>query len=158
MSGRKVYQGSCAQTSWFRGSRLSVVLIWGVLVTLTLSSAAEAGKHHTHERWQKTYRIRRGAGWHARMDMRQWHQGRWMQTWHAHRYGWWWLAGATWVLYSTPVYPYPDPATVPLLITETPGYPPPVPPGISPASRYFCPGLGFYPVVLRCPVYWQVVP
>ena len=42
-----------------------------------------------------------------------WHGGHWVHGFHHGRDGWWWVVGPTWYFYPAPVYPYPDPYSVP---------------------------------------------
>lgn len=114
-------------------------------------------------RWHATY--------HYHYEPARWRAGHWVQTWHGGRYGWWWLVGTTWLLYPTPVYPYPDPVAEPVYMiddtvttTPAPAAPAPPPPAASASPApgqawYYCDAAkGYYPYVPTCPSGWQTVP
>lgn len=103
-------------------------------------------------------------------DFVRWRGGRWHHGRHDGRLGWWWVVGGVWYLYSSPVYPYPDPYQPPVVMVEQPASavaspvyaPPPVPTAAAPASVqywYYCENpAGYYPYVPQCPSAWQKVP
>ncbi|NNM51074.1 MAG: hypothetical protein HKM02_02465 [Pseudomonadales bacterium] len=107
---------------------------------------------HDHRRWN-------GDRWHLRMGDEHWRHGRWLQSWHGGRYGWWWQVGGSWLLYNTPVYPYP--MTAPIVVIA----PPPqtaIAPGALPpppaSTWYYCQQpQGYYPYIPSCPSGWQPV-
>lgn len=91
----------------------------------------------------------------------RWRGGHWARTWHDGRFGWWWWTGGTWLLYSTPVYPYPDAYQEPLYIVEDPldESQPDSDDTASPPARYYCDSpRGWYPAIPACPSGWQTVP
>lgn len=150
------------------------------LLGIGLAPAAQADPYHhggyRGGHWATGYHFRY---WHY--DPVGWRGGRWMQTWHGGRYGWWWSVGGVWMLYSAPVYPYPDPGYAPTYVIEDdpgtmvapapasqPAPPPPAPqapaqaqqmPAPQPQVWYYCNSpQGYYPYVQACPTGWQTVP
>ncbi len=90
-------------------------------------------------------------------DWHRWQTGRWEHGRHDGRLGWWWVIGAAWYFYPTPIYPYPNPwePTVTPLSPLADGalLPPPT------QYWYYCPSSRtYYPYVGTCPVGWQKVP
>jgi hypothetical protein len=70
--------------------------------------------------------------------------------------GWWWIVAGAWYFYPEPVYPYPDPYTPPVIVTQSP-----LQPAEPPAAQfwYFCAAAnGYYPYVSSCPSGWETVP
>lgn len=130
-----------------------------LLATATVAGTAQARPYYGH-RW--------AAGYHYyHYDPVRWRGGYWAQTWHGGRYGWWWWAGGAWVLYSAPIYPYPDADLAPLYVVEDQAPPPPMteaapanpPPQAQPQVRYYCPSpQGYYPQIPACPAGWQTLP
>lgn len=129
------------------------LLIASAVMTLLgtgLTSAAYAGPHGHHGP---------AGAYHSRYEPGRWHDGHWAQTWHGGRYGWWWLAGTTWLLYSTPVYPYPE--TEPVYVIDDDAATPAPATAETPAAQvwYYCSAVdGYYPAVPDCPSGWQTVP
>jgi hypothetical protein len=65
-------------------------------------------------------------------DFDRWHGGHWYNGPHEGRPGWWWVIGDSWYYYPAPVYPYPDPYALPVVVAP-PGPPPGAPPpGVAP--------------------------
>lgn len=60
-------------------------------------------------------------------DMDRWRGGHWFHGPHAGRDGWWWVIDGGWYFYPAPVYPYPDPYALPMVV------PPPGPPPVAAA-------------------------
>lgn len=56
-------------------------------------------------------------------DWDRWRGGRWLHGRHAGREGWWWVIGGSWYFYPAPVYPYPDPYALPVIVAPPPGPP-----------------------------------
>lgn len=111
------------------------------------------------------YGHRWAPGYHFHYDAGRWRGGHWVQGWHGGHYGWWWLVGASWLLYPSPVYPYPDPDVAPAYVIDDTmvAAAPPVqqaaPPPPAPSVWYYCPSAqGYYPYVPACPTGWQTVP
>jgi hypothetical protein len=78
-------------------------------------------------------------------DFDRWHGGHWFHGGHGGRDGWWWVIGDSWYYYPAPVYPYPDPYALPMVVVPPappPGGPPPVaqaaPPAPPPANAPYC--------------------
>jgi len=121
------------------------------LAGVAIAPAAVAGPYGRH--WGEAY--------HFHYDAAGWRGGRWVQSWHGGRYGWWWLVGASWLLYPGPVYPYPSPDAEPVyVINDTPAAVQAVPAAPAPAQVwYYCrQPQGYYPYVPACPSGWQTVP
>lgn len=144
---------------------------------LPLSAHADYGRHrdwHDGHRWHGDIRV-----FHER-DMGHWQTGYWHRGRHAGRFGWWWVVGGAWYLYSAPVYPYPDPYLPPIVVQQSaPVYveqprqvvpqvvaPPaapvaqPLPPPVAVSQYwYYCKKpQGYYPYVPECKVPWDKVP
>ncbi len=88
-------------------------------------------------------------------DYDHWRGGRWFNGFHDGRSGWWWIVDDGWYFYPTPVYPYPDPYTPPMVVTT----PVPVAPvGVPPSYVYYCKRpAGYYPYVAQCFGHWHRV-
>jgi hypothetical protein len=70
--------------------------------------------------------------------------------------GWWWVVAGTWYFYPWPVYPYPDPYTPPVIVTQPSAQPVAPPPA---QFWYFCTSSNsYYPYVSSCPDGWKAVP
>jgi hypothetical protein len=54
-------------------------------------------------------------------DWNRWRGGRWYHGPHSGREGWWWVIGGSWYFYATPIYPYPDPGALPIIVAPPPG-------------------------------------
>ena len=101
-----------------------------------------------------------------RDDSQRWRGGAWRHARHEGRLGWWWVVGGgSWYFYSEPVYPYPDPYTPPVVVTQVVREPVEASPTIvvAPAaasqSWYFCESAnGYYPYTATCPEGWKSVP
>jgi hypothetical protein len=112
-----------------------------------LAAAPSAQAQHHDGDWHG------GGGWHDHdihhfndHDFDRWRGGHWYHGWHGGRVGWWWLVGADWYFYPSPVYPYPNPYVPPYAAPGAPAW-------------YYCPpAQTYYPYVASCPVPWQVVP
>ncbi|WP_374482734.1 hypothetical protein [Zoogloea sp.] len=79
-----------------------------------------------------------------------WHHGH-----HDGRWGWWWVAGATWLFYPQPIYPYP-----PVVVQQSPE-PVVVQPAPQPVAQnwYYCDSAkAYYPYVQSCAEGWRSVP
>ena len=75
---------------------------------------------------------------------------------HDGRWGLWWLAGATWLFYPQPVYPYP-----PVVVQPVPTEPIIVQPAPQPTVQnwYYCDSTKtYYPYVQTCTEGWRAVP
>jgi hypothetical protein len=99
--------------------------------------------------------------WHGHIerfhehDIGLWRGGHWVHGDHGGRFGWWWVVDGGWYWYPTPIYPYPDPYTPPVVIQT------PAPQAAAPQapSWYYCAQpQGYYPYVTECPSGWQTVP
>ena len=104
-----------------------------------------------------------GPYWHGGIehfhehDIVVWRGGRWFHGWHGNRIGWWWIVGPAWYWYPTPVYPYPNPYTPPVVVQVPPS--PPTQPQVSPPTWYYCDRpAGYYPYVPECASGWKAVP
>jgi hypothetical protein len=124
------------------------------IALLTLSSAANAQREHRA----------RSPQWHGDIgrfhehDWGLWRGGHWAHARHDGRLGWWWVVGASWYFYPSPIYPYPNPWEPPPAVLVTPpiGNAPPVPPT---QYWYFCESShGYYPYVQTCINGWKQVP
>jgi hypothetical protein len=101
-----------------------------------------------------------------RDDSQRWRGGAWRQTRHDGRFGWWWVVGGgSWYFYSEPVYPYPDPYTPPVVVTQVVREPVEAAPTIvvAPAaasqSWYYCESTkSYYPYIASCLEGWKTVP
>ncbi len=96
--------------------------------------------------------------WHFHIGDDHWRHGHWVQSWHGGRYGWWWLVGGTWLLYNTPIYPYP--VTAPIVIMEPPPQTYAAPGALPPPAPiwYYCQQpQGYYPYLPSCPSGWQAI-
>ncbi len=88
---------------------------------------------------------------HQRFTSEHWREGRWVHGRHLGRFGWWWVIGASWYFYPSPIRPYPEPPVV--VVT------PPLPAQLSPQYAYYCPNpSGYYPAQPQCPSGWQLIP
>jgi hypothetical protein len=91
------------------------------------------------------------------------HSGYWHHGWRGGYYGWWWVAGPTWYLYSAPVYAggvYAVPSEAPLQVIEggTIGEERSAPTQ-STQYWYYCDSpAGYYPYVKECGSEWRPVP
>src|SRR6266481_9539876 len=63
-----------------------------------------------------------------------------------------------WYWYPTPVYPYPDPYTPPVVVQAAPPSPPPQPQALPPTWYYCDRPAGYYPYVPECASGWKTVP
>lgn len=82
------------------------------------------------------------------------HPGYWHHGYHDGHLGWWWVAGATWLFYPQPVYPYP-----PVVVQQAPE--PVVQAAPQPATQswYYCDSAkAYYPYVQSCAEGWRSVP
>lgn len=81
--------------------------------------------------------------------------GYWHHGYHNGHWGWWWVAGATWLFYSQPIYPYP-PVVVPQLPEPVVVQPAPQP---TAQNWYYCDSAkAYYPYAQSCPEGWRSVP
>jgi len=81
--------------------------------------------------------------------------GYWHHGYHNGNLGWWWVAGATWLFYPQPVYPYP-----PVVVQQVPE-PAVAQPAPQPAAQnwYYCDSANaYYPYVQSCSEGWRSVP
>lgn len=118
----------------------------------------DGGHHHDDYHWHGDIHH-----FHER-DYPHWREGYWYHGNHGGRLGWWWAVGGLWYLYPTPVYPYPDPYTPPVIYqqqyptseeqTSAPADAPP------PAQNwYYCnSSKNYYPYVSSCREGWKIVP
>lgn len=75
---------------------------------------------------------------------------------HDGRWGLWWLAGATWMFYPQPVYPYP-----PVVVQPAPVEPVIIQPAPQTTAQnwYYCDSAkAYYPYVQACTEGWRAVP
>jgi hypothetical protein len=56
-----------------------------------------------------------------------WRSGYWSHSWHQNRFGWWWVTGNGWSLFSSPSYPYPEYDQQTTVVYESNPEPPPAP-------------------------------
>jgi len=91
-------------------------------------------------------------------DRQVWRGGHWVHNRHDGRLGWWWVAGGSWYLYPSPVYPYPDPWLPPAYVPANP--PATVAAPLPPVQYwYYCEAYRtYYPYAATCPGGWQQVP
>jgi len=91
-------------------------------------------------------------------DWGLWRGGHWSHARHDGRMGWWWVIGANWYFYPSPVYPYPSPWEPPPTALVSP------PVGVAPLAPptpywYYCESSnGYYPYVPTCPGGWAQRP
>lgn len=158
---------------------LMIGLIFGPIFLITCQSAhaqgaehgqgaqhaqqAQRAQHAPIARHERQANAAHAARWHGdiarfhEQDWQRWRTGRWEHGRHDGRLGWWWVVGAAWYFYPTPVYPYPspwEPTVTPVSPLADAALPPP------PTQYwYFCPSSRtYYPYVATCPVGWQKVP
>ena len=136
------------------GHKILLRLVAVAVLGCTLGGAAMAQRAHREPRPQ----------WHGDIsrfhehDWNLWRGGRWAHARHDGRMGWWWIVGANWYFYSSPVYPYPSPWEPPASVLVSP------PVGVAPAAPptqywYYCePAHGYYPYVPNCPGGWEQRP
>jgi hypothetical protein len=73
----------------------------------------------------------------------RWQRGRWIHGQHDGQTAWWWVVGANWYYFTSPVYPGPD------LFG---------PPGSAPGRWYWCDVTrDYYPYVTQCPSGWRTM-
>jgi hypothetical protein len=110
----------------------------------------------------------------AERDFEIWRGGHWIHRRHEGRLGWWWIAAGTWYFYPSPVYPYPDPYTPPVVVVNqqppvmvVPQAPvmaapqPTAPAQPQPSAQiwYYCESAkSYYPYAPSCPEGWKSVP
>jgi len=125
--------------------KISSLLMTTALVTSLIVTPALAQEGHWHGDIHHFHEY----------DYDHWRGGNWYHGFHDGRDGWWWTLDGGWYYYPAPIYPYPDPYTPPMVVTE----PIPVsPPGAPPAYVYYCPNPnGYYPYVAHCYGAWQRV-
>lgn len=130
-----------------------MALMVSVAATPAFADDHHGGDHHDHDE---------GGHWHDgdihhfhEHDYDHWRGGNWHHGFHEGRGGWWWIVDGSWYFYPAPVYPYPDPYTPPVVVTE----PVPVSPaGVPPSYVYYCRNpIGYYPYVPRCYAVWERV-
>lgn len=91
-------------------------------------------------------------------DWNLWRGGHWAHARHGGRMGWWWVIGANWYFYPSPVYPYPSPWEPPPTALVSP------PVGVAPLAPptpywYYCESAhAYYPYVPTCPGGWVQKP
>ena len=121
-------------------------IVIGVLVVISLPAFAQHRPGHWGGR--EIHRFHEH-------DLGVWRGGRWHHGRHDGRLGWWWIAAGIWYFYPSPVYPYPDPYTPPVVVapqTTAPAQP-------STQFWYYCDSAkGYYPYVPSCPEAWRPVP
>src|SRR5262252_9644661 len=91
-----------------RSDSMRLPLVLGCLlaacVLFASASSVRGEPRDWHERgWHGDIRV-----FHER-DIHVWRAGRWYHGWYGGRFGWFWIAGGAYYLYSAPIYPYPDP-------------------------------------------------
>ena len=132
-----------------------------MLVAISLPASAERNERHGGDARSDSFRRDgfRGGGDIRRFDRHDysvWRSGNWHHGRHDGRLGWWWIVAGTWYFYPERVYPYPDPYTPPVIVTQPPAQllaPPPA------QLWYFCiSSNSYYPYVASCPDGWQTVP
>ena len=100
---------------------------------------------HDERRWQGDIRHFRDH------DFARWRTGHWYHGRYGGRLGWWWLVGGAYYWYPSPIYPYPDPYTPPVVVTQPAPAPQPM--------WYYCDSArAYYPYVAECPGGWRAVP
>lgn len=115
------------------------VILGACLIAPVFAGAALAQDRHDRDR------DRRGPPHYYVHDFDRWHGGHWFHGPHGGRPGWWWVIGDSWYYYPAPVYPYPDPYALPMVVAP-PGPPPvavaPPPPPVAsappPANAPYC--------------------
>ena len=142
-------------------------LMLGALLVNSLPVLAD--EHRGIERHWEGREIHR---FHER-DYEIWRGGNWVHRRHGGLYGWWWVAAGAWYFYPSPVYPYPDPYTPPVVVSNQPPVvvAPQAPmvaapqtaapaPAQAPAQTwYYCESAkGYYPYVPSCKDGWKSVP
>ena len=143
----------------------TAILRSGVLALCTLLSLAAQADHWGHRgHWGGHW----GGGWVRGYGYGDgmWHGGRWFHGDHGGRFGWWWIVGPSWMMYDTPIYPYPDPMLPPAYIIDEPVTPPityvqtvsPPPPPPSQVWYHCRHPEGYYPYIATCASGWQTVP
>ena len=82
-----------------------------------------AGQAWADDRHDRDHDRGRGPDRHYYVhDMDRWHGGHWYHGPHGGHDGWWWVIGGSWYFYPAPVYPYPNPYALPMVVA------PPAPP------------------------------
>lgn len=133
-----------------------------VLVVTSFAASAEHERRERHEDYRDfgerhdIFRDHRDIRYFDRHDYDVWRTGGWRHGRHDGRLGWWWVVAGVWYFYPEPIYPYPDPYTPPVIVTQ----PAPQPVAPPPAQFwYFCTSAnGYYPYVPSCPEGWKSVP
>ncbi len=130
-----------------------------VVGTLMVASLPALAEHREGRHWEGREIHRFGE-----RDLEIWRGGHWFHGRHDGRRGYWWVAAGIWYFYPSPVYPYPDPYTPPVMVINQQ---PPVmvaPPAPAPAQQpaqswYYCNSAkGYYPYIPSCPEGWKSVP
>ena len=138
-------------TSWVLRTIVTVAVVVLLSPSLALRAIAVERREHGGDGWRghEVQRWEHGdmGRFHAE-ELNRWHDGHWWHGEHFGRLGWWWIVADAWYFYPAPVYPYPDPATPPTVVTQEPQY------------WYYCASVQtYYPYVITCPEGWmQVVP
>jgi hypothetical protein len=98
-------------------NRTSLAAIIGACLMVPAFSGMALAQPHRYERDHHYYVH----------DFDRWHGGHWFHGGHGGRDGWWWIIGDSWYYYPAPVYPYPDPYALPMVVAP-PGPPLGAPP------------------------------
>jgi hypothetical protein len=134
----------------------SAVAVALILAGVTSAALAQHRERGDERRWHGD--IHR---FHER-DIHRWRGGHWYHGHHGSRLGWWWIVGGVYYWYPSPIYPYPDPYTPPVVVVPPAAPQPPAPPPVAqaPASTwYYCDAAqAYYPYVAECPGGWRAVP
>ena len=126
------------------------------LVAISLPASAERNERHGGDGRHGGFRGGGDIRHFDRHDYAVWRSGGWRHARHGGRLGWWWIVAGAWYFYPEPVYPYPDPYTPPVVVTQSPLQPAEPPPA---QFWYFCAAAnGYYPYVSSCPSGWETVP
>ena len=138
-------------------------LIGGILAASFLFMSLPALAEHDGRHFEGREFHRDGGGWRGdRHTVEVWRGGNWVHERHDGRFGWWWVAAGMWYFYPSPVYPYPDPYTPPVVVVnQQPAAPAPVTAQAQPPLQYwyYCDSLKtYYPYVASCPETWRTVP
>jgi hypothetical protein len=139
-------------------------IVVGILLVISLPVLADRGEGR-HFEGREIHRF-------GERDLGIWRAGHWYHGRHEGRLGYWWVAAGLWYFYPSPVFPYPDPYTPPVLVINqqppvvvapqtpvmvAPQAPAPVQ---QPAQSWsYCNSAkGYYPYVPSCPEGWKSVP
>ena len=166
LSPKNTITGISIRESTFTMSKVNIMkskIIFSVLVGGLIAIASPAFAEHGDRHFEGREFHRGGEGWHGgRHTVEIWRGGNWVHERHDGRFGWWWVAAGMWYFYPSPVYPYPDPYTPPVVVVNQ--QPPAAPQTNVPAQPplqywYYCDSAkAYYPYVPSCPEAWRTVP